>query len=111
MANPVKVIKGAAKAIKTAKRINTSAAKSRQIGSPHAFVDSKGKLKVQEYMTGKPVKGNMRKIRDNAQMTEYNAGNSKKITSLKYPSKNIRGVKSRTKKPDTPKVPVKRRGR
>lgn len=109
MPNPIKVVKGAAKAVKMAKRINTSAAKGRTIGSPRAFVDSKGKLKVQEYMTGKPVKGNMRKIKDNAQMVEHNAGNPKKITSLKYPSKNIRGVKSRTEKPNTPKVPVKKK--
>lgn len=109
MPNPVKVIKGAAKAAKMAKRINTSAAKGRQIGSPYATVNSKGKLKVQEYMSEYPVKGKIRKIKDNAQMVEHNAGNSKKITSLKYPSKNIRGVKSRTEKPNTPKVPVKKK--
>ena len=111
MANPVKVIKGAAKAAKLAKRINTSAAKGRQIGSPHASVNSKGKLKVQEYMSEYPVKGSMRKIKDNAQMVEYNAGNSKKITSLKYAPKSLRGIKSKTNKPNTPKVPVKKKAK
>ena len=112
MANPVKVIKGAAKAAKLAKRINTSAAKGRQIGSPRAYVNAKGKLKVQEYMSEYPVKGNLRKIRDTAQMVELNAGipkGVKKITSLKYPSKSYRGIKGRTDKPDTPKVPAKKK--
>ena len=111
MANVVKIVKGAAKAAKLAKRINTTAAKGRQIGSPYATVNSKGKLKVQEYMSEYPVKGSMKKIKDNAQMVEHNAGNSKKITSLKYAPKSLRGIKSRTNKPNTPKVPVKKKGK
>jgi hypothetical protein len=62
-------------------------------------------------MTGKPVKGSMRNIKDTAQLTEYNAGSSKKITSLKYPSKDLRSINSRTKKPTTPKVPVKKKAK
>jgi hypothetical protein len=95
-------------AAKKATRINTSAAKGRTIGSPVARVNPKGKLKVTEYMTGKPVKGSMRNIKDTAQLVEHNAGASKKITSLKYPPKDLRNINSRTKKSTTPKVPVKK---
>jgi hypothetical protein len=104
-----KVAKDAA--AKKATRINAAAAKGRTIGSPVAWRNSKGKLKVTEYMTGKPVKGSMRNIKDTAQLTEYNAGSSKKITSLKYPSKYLRSINSRTKKPTTPKVPVKKKAK
>lgn len=95
------------KAAKKAARINASAAKSRTIGSPVASVKPNGKLKVVEYMTGKPVKGKIKNIKDSAQLVEYNAGSTKKITSLKYGPKELRGVKSVTSKPTTPKVPTK----
>jgi hypothetical protein len=100
-----KVAKDAA--AKKATRINAAAAKGRTIGSPVAWRNPKGKLKVTEYMTGKPVKGSMRNIKDTAQLVEHNAGASKKITSLKYPPKDLRSINSRTKKLTTPKVPVK----
>jgi hypothetical protein len=109
MANVVKVIAGAAKAAKMAKKINTSAAKGRTIGSPVASVSSKGKLKVTEYMTGFTVKGKKKNIKDSAQLVEHNAGSKKKITSLKYPPKNLKSINSRTNKPATPKVPVKKK--
>jgi hypothetical protein len=95
------------RATKNADRINTAAAKGRTIGSPVARVNSKGKLKVTEYMTGKPVKGKIKNIKDTAQLVEYNAGSAKKVTSLKYGPKELRGVKGRTVKPTTPKVPTK----
>ena len=113
MANPMKIIKGAQKATKMAKRINNSAEKTRKIGGATAKVNSKGKLEVREYMTDWKVKGKIKDIRDNAQMLELNAKRGrkeKKVTSLKYPSKDYMGIKSRTKKPTTPKVPVKKRG-
>jgi Flp pilus assembly protein TadG len=97
----------AQEAAKKAIRINTSAAKGRTIGSPVAGVNSKGKLKVVEYMTGNTVKGKIKNIKDTAQLVEHNAGSSKKITSLKYPPKNLRSINSRTNKPITSKVPVK----
>lgn len=97
----------AKKAAKKATRINTAAEKGRTIGSPVARVNSKGKLKVTEYMTDLPVKGKIKNIKDTAQLVEYNAGSAKKITSLKYGPKELRGVKSRTSKPTTPKVPTK----
>ena len=113
MANVAKIIGKVVKntAAKKAARINTTAAKGRTIGSPVASVNSKGKLKVVEYMTGKPVKGSMRNIKDNAQLTEHNAGSSKKITSLKYAPKDLRSINSRTKKPTTAKVPVKKKAK
>ena len=94
-------------ATKKATRINTAAEKGRTIGSPVARVNSKGKLKVTEYMTDLPVKGKIKNIKDTAQLVEYNAGGAKKITSLKYGPKELRGVKGRTPKPATPKVPTK----
>ena len=65
----------AQEAAKKAIRINTSAAKGRTIGSPVAGVNSKGKLKVVEYMTGNKVKGKIKDIKDNAQLVEYNIHN------------------------------------
>ena len=103
--------KAAQTAAKKATRINTSAAKGRTIGSPVASVNTKGKLKVTDYMTGKPVKGKIKNIKDTAQLVEHNAGSSKKITSLKYPPKDLRNVSSKTNKPTTPKVPVKNANR
>jgi len=114
MANIKKVIKGAQKAAKMAKRINNSAEKTRRIGGATAKVNPKGKLEVREYMTDFKVKGKVKDIKDNAQMTELNAKRGRKenkITSLKYPSKDYMGIKSRTKKPTTLKVPVKKRGK
>jgi len=107
MANPMK-------AINLAKRINNSAQKTRKIGGANASVNSKGKLEVRETMTDRKVKGKMKNIRDNAQMLELNAKSGrkeKKVTSLKYPSKDYMSIKSRTKKPTTPKVPTKKRGK
>ena len=114
MPNPIKVIKGVQKATKMAKRINNSAEKTRKIGGATAKVNPKGKLEVREYMTDFKVKGKIKNIKDNAQMKELNAKRGRKenkVTSLKYPSKDYMGIKSRTKKPTTPKVPTKRRGR
>ena len=114
MANPIKIIKGAQKATNLAKRINNSAQKTRKMGVAQASVNSKRKLEVRENMTNRKIKGKAKDIRDNAQMLELNARNDrkqKKVTSLKYPSKDYMGIKSRTKKPITPKVPVKRRGK
>jgi len=112
MANIKKVIKGAKKAAKMAKRINNSTEKLKhRTGTPVAKVSPKGKLEVREYMSDYKVKGKIRDIKDNAQMTEYNAGRTKKITSLKYPSKKYMDIKSRTEKPTTPKVPVKKRSK
>ena len=99
------------RATKTADRINTAAAKGRTIGSPVARVNPQGKLKVTEYMTGKPVKGKIKNIKDTAQLVEYNAGSTKKITSLKYPPKDLKRINSRTSKPTTPKVPTKPRAK
>lgn len=96
-------------AAKKATKINTAAAKGRTIGSPVARVNPQGKLKVQEYMTGLPVKGKIKNIKDTAQLVEHNAGSTKKITSLKYPPKDLRSINSKTNKPATPKVPVKPR--
>ena len=112
MANPIKVIKGAQKAAKMAKRINKKAEQYRVIGGAVAKVNSKGKLEVKEAMTGYKVKGKIKNITDNAQMTELNAGRrGAKITSLKYPSKDFKDIKGRTKKSTTPKIPVKKRGK
>ena len=109
MANPMKIIKGAQKATNLAKRINNSAQKTRKMGGAYASVNSKGKLEVRENMTDRKVKGKVKNIRDNAQMLELNAksgSKEKKVTSLKYPSKNyFKKIKEKT-----PKVPVKRRG-
>jgi hypothetical protein len=104
-----KALSKTVRATKNADRINTAAAKGRTIGSPVARVNPQGKLKVQEYMTGKPVKGKIKNIKDTAQLVEYNAGSAKKLTSLKYGPKELRGIKGRTPKPTTPKVSTKPR--
>ena len=129
MANPVKVIKGAAKMAKLGarsmvdekmkKKPNKIIGKvtkhyregGRAIGGPDVKVGGK-KVSVTEYMTGNKVKGKARKVIDNAQRVETEAlGVSRRKSLPKYSPKEFRIMKSRTAKPSTPKVPTKTKGK
>lgn len=71
-------------------------------GSGAVEVTKSGKLK--EFMSGAPVKGATRNVRDTAQRAEAQAkGYTKRQSVLKYPSKKlIRDIKNQV----TPKKPI-----
>ena len=132
MANIVKIISAGAKAAKAienkarkelnmSKGVTTGKTKAinkanykidgtrRTEGTGAVVVTKSGKLK--EYMSGAPVKGTTRKVRDNAQRAELEAkGYSKRASALKYPSnKLLKGFEKQAN--PKPKVPVKKKGK